>query len=268
MLKIGKSKFKYQYTHRPPAASVMKAAPKYMKVGTPVPPSVDPRSIMLAPRDQGQEGSCTGHGTSAARELSIAYATGKIIEGYLSPAMTYYLSRLAEGSFPADSGSSVADSMATLQEYGTCPETLLPYDANPSETPSPACYVAATPYRVVNSPTAVNVGDPDTLREVLANKMGVAIGITVYEGALEDTPANGLVPVSNITAGVIGGHEILIVGYLDMNSFLVRNSWSPNWGLGGYCIFQAQDLANITTEAWCIQAEPEQTPASLTKAAA
>jgi C1A family cysteine protease len=101
--------------------------------------------------------------------------------------------------------------------------------------------------------------DADSVREVLASKMGIAIGITVYQGALENTGHDGLVPVSDTSQPVIGGHEILVVGYLDLNSFLVRNSWGTGFGLGGYCIFQAADLGNICSEAWCVLPTPELT---------
>jgi C1A family cysteine protease len=260
MLTLAKSA-RHRYHYRPPAASVLAAAPRYAKLGTPVPAVVDPRALMLPPRDQGQEGSCTGHGTTAARELSLAYATNAQPAGYLSPAFTYAISRIAEGTFPQDSGSSVADSMATLQEYGSCPETALPYTGDPTEAPTPACYVAAKPYRIITAATLVDVTDADAVREVLAAKSGIAIGITVYQGALEDTGQDGLVPVSDTSQPVLGGHEVCIVGYLDQATVLVRNSWSTSWGLGGYCIFQLSDLANICSEAWRIAPEGEQTAA-------
>jgi C1A family cysteine protease len=35
---------------------------------------------------------------------------------------------------------------------------------------------------------------------------------------------------------VLGGHEVLVVGYLAAypNHALVRNSWGTGWGIGGY----------------------------------
>ena len=34
---------------------------------------------------------------------------------------------------------------------------------------------------------------------------------------------------------MLGGHAVLIVGYKDdTRQFIVRNSWSANWGLSGY----------------------------------
>lgn len=39
-------------------------------------------------------------------------------------------------------------------------------------------------------------------------------------------------------ANSVGGHCILIVGYDDgQGAWIVRNSWGPNWGTGGYCLF-------------------------------
>jgi C1A family cysteine protease len=34
----------------------------------------------------------------------------------------------------------------------------------------------------------------------------------------------------------VGGHAMMAVGYDDQRRmFLVRKSWSPNWGIEGYC---------------------------------
>ena len=54
----------------------------------------------------------------------------------------------------------------------------------------------------------------------------------------------------------IGGHAVMAVGYEDASqTFLVRNSWGPNWGLKGYfkipyAYLQDDNLAN---DFWTIQ---------------
>jgi C1A family cysteine protease len=43
---------------------------------------------------------------------------------------------------------------------------------------------------------------------------------------------------ANTSTGVRGGHCIVIVGYDDSKqAWLMRNSWSTNWGMDGYCWF-------------------------------
>ena len=62
--------------------------------------------------------------------------------------------------------------MTTLQQYGVCPESYLPYTANPSEAPTPACDVAASPFKLSASPVSI---DPDTIRSVLASTRAIVI---------------------------------------------------------------------------------------------
>lgn len=45
---------------------------------------------------------------------------------------------------------------------------------------------------------------------------------------------------------ILGGHEVLVVGFLqdDPNYALVRNSWGTDWGLEGYCLMPWQMICS------------------------
>src|SRR5580704_438589 len=69
----------------------------------PVPQQVDLREWGGPIKDQGEEGSCTGHAFSSAREwIARMYEKTSPI---LSPQCLYAEELLAEGSFPQDAGA-------------------------------------------------------------------------------------------------------------------------------------------------------------------
>lgn len=65
---------------------------------------------------------------------------------------------------------------------------------------------------------------------------------------------------------VHGHHAMLCVGYSDKHQvFIVRNSWSENWGHGGYCYIPYSYLANpqYSFDLWAIcDASLDLTPSS------
>jgi C1A family cysteine protease len=248
---LGLSASSRKYHYRPPPADhpLLLSSPKSHNVLTaaPLPPSIDYRSKMLPIRDQGQEGACSGFSTAANREGSLAIA-GQPLPGYLSPAYLYGRTRIAEGSFPADAGATIVDEFGTLQAYGVCPESFLPYQANPAEAPTPAADVAAVPFRI-GQPLAVDWSNPANVKQVLASGRLVTIGFSVYQ-SFESTGSDGIVPAVVPGEALIGGHGVLVVGYDDVIGWwLVRNQWGQGWGDQGYCYMTYGYEANWC-EAW------------------
>ena len=75
------------------------------------------------------------------------------------------------------------------------------------------------------------------MRAVLSNNQTIAFGFTVYESfESQEVAKTGVVPLPSRGEKTLGGHEVLLVGYLkdQPNYGLVRNSWGDGWGLGGY----------------------------------
>jgi C1A family cysteine protease len=57
------------------------------------------------------------------------------------------------------------------------------------------------------------------------------------------------------TEEYLGGHAILIVGYdLVKQTFLVRNSWGPDVGIGGYFEFKSEFILDpkLSSDFWVI----------------
>ena len=214
-------------------------------------PTADLRAFCLPPRDQGQEGCCSGFATAALREVSLAVLKGSLTYPALAPAYLYARTRMTEGTFPQDSGATIVDEVNTLENYGACPESVLPYTQNPAEAPTPAADVAAVPFRS-GTPAQLDFSTPSSIEAVLAQKQAVVFGMSVYQ-SFEQTGTDGLVPVPDTDhEACLGGHAMLIVGYdRSKQLFTVRNSWGTSWGDNGYCYLPYRMLDQFM-EAWTI----------------
>ena len=75
------------------------------------------------------------------------------------------------------------------------------------------------------------------MKAVLSNRQTIAFGFTVYESfESQEVAQTGIVPMPTRDERTLGGHEVLLVGYLknEPNYGLVRNSWGTSWGMAGY----------------------------------
>jgi C1A family cysteine protease len=100
--------------------------------------------------------------------------------------------------------------------------------------PPAGCYQEAVNNRVLSYQRV-----PQTLTSLkacLAHGYPIVFGFQVYETfESQQVAATGVVPLPGTGEQLLGGHAVLAVGYDDTATrFLVRNSWGPGWGQGGY----------------------------------
>lgn len=189
--------------------------------------------------DQGQTGSCTGHGTGAG----VSYARAKQGEPFIdiSRLFIYWNARALEGTTGSDAGASVADAIQASQVNGDCPYTDLPTDPALVTVPPTATAVAdavfhkaLTATRILGSTAAsFDYHFKHCLDQLL---LPVVFGFTVYESFESDAvAASGIVPMPAASEQVMGGHCVEAVGYDDASAMVTcRNSWGIGWGLKGY----------------------------------
>lgn len=224
----------------------------------PTPVFVDLRGIFPSAYDQGQEGSCTGNGWIGFREYwqKKNNATPFIP---LSRQALYYWERAMEGNVNEDAGAAVGDGAMVLNKIGACPEVDDPYlPQNMTVPPSAKAVADAAPYKIK---TYYRVNGLNGIKQALAQGLPVVIGFDVYESFEDDTVAKtGIVPMPKRNEQCLGGHCVVIVGYVDtkkgllgLNSqgyVIIRNSWGTSWGLNGYCQMDYKVLNKLMTDAW------------------
>jgi len=247
-----KTRGKHTYRYHPPRADhpMFKSTGHALRLAS-VPPAIDLRNLCHLVRDQGQEGACSGFATAAFRECYAA-KNGETLKEDLAPAYLYGWTRIEDGTFPNDSGASLASEFSVLQQRGVCPESYLPYTTDPKEGPNAVADTAAEPYRI-DKPLQVDSSDSQVVKSVLASQRTVAIGFRVYE-SFEQVGSSGVVPTPNQNESLLGGHAVLVCGYNDEKRYwIVRNSWSQTWGDEGYC-YMPYGYEAIWVEAWTAEA--------------
>ena len=225
-------------------------------VVTVIPDVIDLRPQCSPIKDQGSQGSCTGFASSSAVESQMI-KQGLIINppnpsDIRSPAYIYAITRTNEGSFPADAGASVADTVTTITQEGSCPEDDMPYNQNIyNQMPTPTAYADGLKTKSIGA-AVIYGNDVDLIDNALANGYTVLIGVSVYS-SFESQSANqtGIIPIPDPTKeSLLGGHCIEIVGKKPdptnnaKRIYTFKNSWGTGWGDKGYGYFFEDYLKN------------------------
>ncbi len=219
-----------------------------------LPDLVDLRPMMPPVYDQKNLGSCTANSIAAMIQYD------EIKEGKPSPLVPsrlfiYYNERDMEGTIGEDSGAQIRDGIKTLNTLGFCNEDLWPYVENKfTDKPSQECYDFAKK-EIITQYARI----PQTalaLKARLALGFPIAFGFTVFDSfESEEVARTGVVPMPQKDEGVCGGHAVLMCGYDSKKQlFLVRNSWSENWGVGGYFWLPEKFVLNpnLSNDFWSL----------------
>ena len=196
-----------------------------------IPPKVSLRDKVQEVYDQGEIGSCTANAFCGAFRMMKC-------DGFKpSRLFLYYQERLAEDpahnpSNLTDSGADVVDGAEYVETHGICSELSWPYViAKFNVAPPPACLSEAQEHKISGYQVLSTVDD---VRHSLADGHPVLLGTTVYSSF--ETAHQGHIPMPKPHDQILGGHEMVIVGYDDRTKLLeVLNSWGPKWGDHGFC---------------------------------
>lgn len=195
-----------------------------------------------ATKQQGGQGSCTGHGATSEGER--LYLRWKDQDVRFSPAFHYYLEREKEGTLAdGDCGAQVATSLEIAQNgaYGFCPESFMPYKESDYRTaPSEEALTEALKYPGGSWHSLGN--NIANIKSCILSDYSFVIGISVYD-SFEDSHVehSGLIPLPNLNReNPIGGHEMHSgIAFDDTikcpntkipGAVLTQNSWGTDWG--------------------------------------
>ncbi len=198
------------------------------------------REMGLFSKDQGRRPSCSVFAVVSALEYESGLRNGtpeRLSEEFLIWAM-----RKMHPGIPVDDGYHFREVIAALQAYGVPPFEVMPNTIGKrieDIQPTSEAVASAEPHRSV-APVWFRSDDPQLLERIvgaLNHGKPVIIGIrwpnwrTFWDTNLlhKQTPMED------------AGHAVTLVGYrksgngsLEDMRFIFRNSFGPEWGLGGY----------------------------------
>jgi C1A family cysteine protease len=236
-----------------------------MTVQAELPESADLRPQMSPVANQGSFGSCTSFAVIKGFREWLSRKEGRAQE--LSPRFFWYASRKfydqkahpgkGEEARYVNTGLPTGFAMATVKTWGTVAEKAFPYPtlaqfAKIGQMPQAQQEGALNELAAVEPPKAmfdeakklkVNqtiyaVGSIRGMRKAFSEGKPVVIAARLFNTFMsKETAKTGLVPVPNLKADrEVGGHAMMAVGFDNKRKLIiVRNSWGPDWGDGGYC---------------------------------
>ena len=204
-----------------------------------IPDIVNLSSILPAVRDQGNQGSCVGHGIGGI-------ITGKAIqlgvfEEWFSPRWIYYLGRLLGGYVDEDNGTEPRLALEGLVKYGCLLESAWQYKSDFDASPPPDAAYAEALKRPLLSYSRV-VDGFDGICSALAGDNLVAIG-SPWPDKWNNIGADGELPRLLCWDEASGGHETFLYGYNRATKIIDgQNSWNTWWGDNGHYHMPASAL--------------------------
>ena len=222
-----------------------------MRLPSSLPPHIDLREFGGPIKDQGEEGSCTGHAFSSAREwMARKYQKSSPV---LSPQCLYAEELLASGDFPRDEGSMPRTGCQVLTALGCCETSLYPYVAGQITAPTAEQAANALKYK---TGAYHRIGTLNDFLLCLADPVPwpVTVGFRVFSSFMSPQVAEtGIMPVPQPGEQPQGGHEVLCLGYdLPKQLALIQNSWSEGWGQKGYFWMPFSVIASPSTDLWVV----------------
>jgi len=213
-----------------------------------LPASWDLRSGFAAIGNQGNLGACTAFAGKGLVDFMEKKQGHTFLNG--SELYLYYKTRVNIEHRPAnqDTGCSIRGTIGSLVTYGICKEATWPYVVSKfAIAPTEAMVAEGKQYQALSYARLDATNSlPSTIltnvKTMVSGGYPVEFGFDVYRSFF-NIGSNGLMPYPRAGEAYQGGHAVDVVGYNDAircpntnaaGAFLVRNSWSSSWGLGGY----------------------------------
>jgi hypothetical protein len=181
-------------------------------------------------------GECSGEsGAGAVDWLSRRWRHDPF---FGSSLWTYELERYLANQLTQDTGATLEQTQAVLQQWGVCSNALDPdTKADFLRQITPAMRQSAAAHRIADGLWCPTLDEVINALAQSTRPTVVQLGIVVYPSfEAAETMQSGMVPLPQPGEQPLGGHAVLAFGYDRAAQILyVRNSWGPCYGteIGG-----------------------------------
>jgi C1A family cysteine protease len=210
-----------------------------------LPVSIDWRQkdAVTSVKDQGQCGSCWAFSSTAATEGAWAISTGNLLD-LSEQELVDCATGLNYGSHGC-SGGQMDGGFKFIIENGLCSATQYPYVSGRTKTEG-SCQTKNCDSVIETTKGSCNdvTQNDEFLLKIAVTQQPVAVAIEAdtryfqfYSGGILDS----------LECGTKLDHGVLIIGYGEEDGkkyWLVKNSWSTNWGEDGYIKIARSDSRN------------------------
>lgn len=252
------------------------------------PAAVDLREWASPVQFQGGFQTCAAHAGASLVAYFAKKRHGKDVRP--SRLFLYKVAKSFLVNGTEDSGVYIRQVMGVLKLVGVPPEHCWPYPdpgtlARPSFSdplldaePTPDCFAIASQYRVVNYRLEEDGQQPDellhTVKTHLADHVPFAFDFPLH-ASTRYAQRTGCIPFLPEPEPILANHAVVAMGYDDAieigdgvpgacvtrGALLIRNSWSEQWGEGGYgwlpyAFVLAGRCRDFWTLLWSDRADP------------
>lgn len=199
--------------------------------------------------------ACVGNATADGMEVLSSLQGNPKVE--LSRMFIWTLARNmmdmdndGEGDININSGTYVRLAFDVLVKFGICLEEYWPYDMTKwNRLPSFKAMRKATGRKLKGYYRITETGNARVERLIQALRAEHPI---VFGTSIDAPFQSNKGEIISIPKGeIIGGHAMLVVGYDLAKGFIVKNSWGPGWGDGGFGYFSPEYMGwRDTRDVW------------------
>jgi len=208
--------------------------------GKAIPASVDWRNkgVLTAVKDQGQCGSCWAHASAEAIESQMALKTGELYvlsQQQITACVPNPNDCGGTGGCMGGTAELAYDFLSTTS--GITEEWMYPYTSYYGQVA--ACQANKTgvkPFVQIKGYTLTKRNDPTALMDAIANYGPLAISV---DASTWHNYESGIFTGCDYAKNITMDHAVQVAGYghdstLNMDYWLVRNSWSASFGEAGF----------------------------------
>ncbi len=208
--------------------------------------------------DQGKEGACTGFGLTCVINY-LRWLKGKTpakMES-VSPRMLYTLARRHD-EYEGENyeGSSCRGALKGWFNHGVCLETDWAYEPDKAN-PAKYGFAARAAQNTLGVYYRIETASITDMQSAIAQHRAVFVSAFTHDGW--DVPRSKA-PKQHSDLPVIAfdgrrsevdGHAFALIGF-NAQGFILQNSWSTDWGAGGFAVLTYLDWLANAMDAWVV----------------